>query len=155
VRCFGVEASDFFVLVEKLHRTVQQDMHIDSLIGIGAIGRMFGDLKECAFKGDGVVLSDSALLFKAQGSFDLGGAGFSPGGLGLGSWLGEFAVMLGERALEHDLCLGWVFRSRSSEFTDQPVLESSPQSLDSAFGLRRTCWDEGYPELLQASAYLG
>src|SRR5262244_2629650 len=63
--------------------------------------------------------------------------------------------MLGEIALEHDLCLGWGFRSRSSEFTDQPVLESSPQSLDSAFGLRRTCWDQRYPELLQASAHLG
>src|SRR5262249_44058365 len=100
-----------------------------------AIERGFGDLKERAFKGDGVVLSKSAFLFKAQGSFDLGGAGFSPGGLGLGSWLGEFAVMLGEIALEHDLCLGWGFRSRSSEFTDQPVLESAPQSFDSAFGL--------------------
>ena len=76
MRCFGVEASDFFVLVEKLHRAVQQHMDIDSFIGKGAIGRLFGDLKERAFKGDGMVLSDSALLFKAQGSFDLGGAGF-------------------------------------------------------------------------------
>src|SRR5262249_55170418 len=115
---------------EKLHRTVQQHMDINSLIGVGARGRRFGDLKERAFKGDGVILSDSAFLFKAQGSFDQGGVGFSPGGLGLGGWLGEFAVMLGEIALEHDLCLGWGFRSRSSEFTDQPVLESSPQSLD-------------------------
>ena len=81
MRCFGVEASDFFVLVKKLHRPVQQHMHIDSLIGIGAIGRLFRDLKERAFKGNGMVLSDSALLFKAQGSFDLGGVGFSPGGL--------------------------------------------------------------------------
>ena len=147
--------SDFFILVEKLHRTVQQHMHIDSLIGVGAIGRLFGDLKERAFKGDGVILSDSALLFKAQGSFDLGGVGFSPGGLGLGRELGELAVVLGEMPFEHDLCLGWGFRSRSSEFTDQPVLESSPQSLDSALGLRRTCWDQGHPELLQGSAYLG
>lgn len=73
--------SDFFVLVEKLHRTVQQYMDIDSLIGVGAIGRLFGDLKERAFKGNGMVLSDGAFLFKAQGSFDLSGAGFSPGGL--------------------------------------------------------------------------
>ena len=71
------------------------------------------------------------------------------------SWFGEFAVVLGEMPFKHDLCLGWGFRSRSSEFTDQPVLEGSPQSLDSAFGLRRTCWDEGDPELLQASADLG
>ena len=56
-------------------------MHIDSLIGVGAIGRMFGDLKERAFKGDGMILSHGALLLKAQGSFDLSGAGFSPGGL--------------------------------------------------------------------------
>src|SRR6516225_8013177 len=103
-------------------------MHIDPFVGVGAIGRWFGDLKERAFKGDGVVLSDGAFLFKAQSFFDLGGAGFSPGGLGLGGWLGELAVMLGEMTLEHDLCLGWGFRSRSSEFTDQPVLES-PHSL--------------------------
>src|SRR5262249_32419621 len=134
--------------------SVQQHIHIDSLIGVGSRGRRFGDLKERAFKGDGVVLSNSAFLFKAQGSFDLGGAGFSPGGLGLGRGLGEFAVVLREVTLEHDLRLGWGFRRRSSEFTDQPVLKSSPQSLDSAFGLRRTCWDEGYSELLQASAYL-
>ena len=78
--------SDFFVLVEKLHRTVQQHMDIDSLVGIGAIGRLVGDLKERAFKGDSMVLSDGALLFKAQGFFNLGGAGFSPGGLQLGGW---------------------------------------------------------------------
>src|SRR5215467_14407558 len=58
--------------------------------------------------------------------------------------------MVGEIALEHDLCLGWGFRSRSSEFTDQPVLESFPQSFDSAFGLRGAGRDQGYPELLQA-----
>src|SRR5215510_7420704 len=63
--------------------------------------------------------------------------------------------VLGEIALEHDLCLGLAFSSCASEFTDQPILESSPQSLDSAFGLRRTCWDQRYPELLQASAHLG
>ena len=73
--------SDFFVLVEKLYCTVQQHMHIDSLIGVGAIGRLFRDLKERAFKGDGVILSHRTLLFKAQGLFDLGGAGFSPGGV--------------------------------------------------------------------------
>src|SRR5262249_1551537 len=123
VRCCGVKASYFFVLVEKLHRAVQQHMHIDSLIGVGAIGRGFGDLKERAFKGDGVVLSNSAFLFKAWGSFDLGGAGFSPGGLRLGGWLGEFAVIVGEMTLEHDLRLGLVFSSRFSEFTDQSVLE--------------------------------
>src|SRR5215468_10288713 len=130
-------------------------MHIDSLIGVGARGRRFGDLKERAFKGDGVILSDSAFLFKAQGSFNLGGAGFSPGGLGLGRGLGEFAVVLREVTLEHDLRLGWGFRRRSSEFTDQPVLESSPQSFDSAFGLWGAGRDQGYPELLQSSAYLG
>src|SRR5262249_57316357 len=111
------------------HWIVQQHIHIDSLIGVGSRGRRFGDLKERAFKGDGVVLSNSAFLFKAQGSFDLGGAGFSPGGLGLGRWLGEFTVVLGEVTLEHNLRLGLSFGSRSAEFTDQSVLESSPQSL--------------------------
>ena len=62
---------DFFFLVEKLHRAVQQHMDIDPLIGVGAIGRLFRDLKERAFKGDGVILSHGALLFKAQGLFDL------------------------------------------------------------------------------------
>ena len=111
-------------------------MDIDPLVGVGAIGRLFRDLKECAFKGDGVILSHGALLFKAQGLLDLCGAGFSPGGLRLGGWLGEFAVMLGEVTLEHDLRLGFGFCPRSSEFADQAVLKSSPQSLDSALGLR-------------------
>ena len=102
-----------------------------------------------------MVLSDSALLFKAQGFFDLGGTSFCPGRLPLGRWLGELAVMLGEVTLDHDLCLGWVFGSRSSEFTDQPVLESSPQSLDSALGLRGACRDQCHPELFQASSHLG
>src|SRR6266436_6491658 len=93
-------------------------MHIDSLVGVGAIGRLLRDLKERAFKGNGVALSDGALLFKAQGSFDPGGAGFSPGGFCLGGRLGELPVMLGEMTLEHDLRLGFSFSSRSSEFTD-------------------------------------
>ena len=90
-----------------------------------------------------MVLSDGALLFKAQGFFDLSGVGFSPGGLRLDSPLGELVVVLGELTLEHDLRLGLVFRPRSSEFTDQAVLESSPQPLDSALGLRRTGRDQG------------
>ena len=57
-------------------------MHIDPLVGVGAIGRLLQDLKERAFKGDGVVLSDGALLFKAQGFWD--GVRYSPGGLRLG-----------------------------------------------------------------------
>src|SRR5215813_13914872 len=120
-------------------------MDIDSFIGKRAIGRMFGDLKERAFRGDGMILSDGALLLKAKSSLDLGGVGFSPGGLGLGRGLGELAVVLREVTLEHDLRLGWGFRRRSSEFTDQPILESSPQSLDSAFGLRGAGRDQGYP----------
>jgi hypothetical protein len=95
-----------------------------------------------------VVLSHSTLLLKTQGSFDLGGAGFSPGGLGLGKGLGEFAVVLREVTLEHDLRLGWIFRRRLSEFTDQPVLKSSPQSLDSTLGLWGAGRDQGHPELL-------
>src|SRR5262245_45341008 len=130
-------------------------MHIDSLIGVGAVRGRFGDLKERAFKGDGMILSHGALLFKAQGSFDLGGAGFSPCGLGLGRGLGEFAVVLREVTLEHDLRLGLTFSSCASEFTDQPILESSPQSLDSALSLRGAGRDQGYPELLKASAHLG
>src|SRR5206468_10518976 len=63
--------------------------------------------------------------------------------------------MLGEVTLDHDLCLGWVFGSRFSEFTDQAVLESSPQSLDSALGLRGACRDQGDPEFAQASSHLG
>ena len=39
-------------------------MDINPLVGVGAIGRLFGDLKERAFKGDGVILSDGALLLK-------------------------------------------------------------------------------------------
>ena len=64
-------------------------------------------------------------------------------------------VMLGEVTLEQDLRLGLGFSPRSSEFTNQAVLEGSPQSLDSALGLRGACRDQGDPELLQASSHLG
>src|SRR4029450_4807798 len=63
--------------------------------------------------------------------------------------------MLGEVTLEQDLRLGWVFGPRFSEFTDQPVLEGSPQPLDSALGLWGAGRDQGHPELLQPSAHLG
>ena len=78
---FGIELYDLLFLVEKLHRPVQKDMHIDSLVGVGAIGRFLRDLKDSSLKGDGVVFGHSALLLKAQGLFDLGGGGFSPGRL--------------------------------------------------------------------------
>ncbi len=54
-------------------------MHIDSLVGVGAIGRFLRDLNDNSLKGNGVVFGHSALLLKAQGLFDFGGAGFSPG----------------------------------------------------------------------------
>jgi hypothetical protein len=81
VRRFGIEPCDFFSLVEKLHRAVQKDMHIDSLVNVGAIGRFVRDLKDSSLKGDGVVFGHSALLLKAQSLFDLSGVGFSPGRL--------------------------------------------------------------------------
>ena len=82
-------------------------MHIDPLIGVGAIGRWLGDLKERAFKGDGMVLSDSALLFKAQGLVRSGWSWlFSRRALHWAGGLENLAVMLGEVTLEHDLCLG-------------------------------------------------
>jgi len=79
VRRFGIEPCDILFLVEKLHRAVQKDMHIDSLVGVGAIGRFLRYLKDNSLKGNGVVFGHSALLLKAQGLFDFGGAGFSPG----------------------------------------------------------------------------
>lgn len=71
MRCFGVEGSDFLVLVEKLHGTVQQHMDIDPLVGVGAIGGCLGDLKDAPFETDGVILGHRALLLEAQRLFDL------------------------------------------------------------------------------------
>ena len=71
MRCFGIEAGDFFFLVEKLHRAVEQHMDIDSFIGKGAVGRFLGDLKDSAFKGDGVIFGHRALLFETQSWFNL------------------------------------------------------------------------------------
>ena len=52
---FGVEGGDFFFLVKKLHRAIQQHMDIDSLVGVGVVGRCLGDLKEAPFETDGVI----------------------------------------------------------------------------------------------------
>ena len=71
MRCFGVEASDFFFLVEKLHCTVQKHMDIDSLIGVGAMGRFLRDLKDDSIEGDRIVVGHSTLLFETQSLFDL------------------------------------------------------------------------------------
>jgi hypothetical protein len=109
VRRFGVEASDFFVLVEKLHRTVQQHMHINPRVGVRS--DRVGDLKERAFKGDGVVLSDGAFCLKHRTFSIWVELAFLQAGLRLGGRLGEFAVMFGEIALEHDLPLGVGFSS--------------------------------------------
>ena len=81
MRRFGIEPCDFLFLVEKLHRPVQNHMHIDSLVGVGALGRFLRDLQYTSLKGDGVVFGHSTLLLKAQGLFDLRGDGFSPGRL--------------------------------------------------------------------------
>ena len=53
------------MFIEKLHRAVQEHMHVNSLIGIGAMGRSLRDLKEDAIKGDGIVVGDRAFFFKA------------------------------------------------------------------------------------------
>ena len=68
-------------------------MDIDSLIGVGAMGRVLGDLKDNPIEGDGIIVGHRTLVFKAQSQLDLLGAGFSPGGLCL-SGPGELSVML-------------------------------------------------------------
>jgi len=42
VRRFGIEAGDFFFLVEKLDRAVEQHKDSDFFIGKGAVGRFLG-----------------------------------------------------------------------------------------------------------------
>ena len=79
-------------------------MHLDFLMGVRAIGRFLGDLKDNAIEGDGIVVGDRTLVFKAQSLFDLLGGGLFPDRLCL-SGLGEFSVMLGQIALEQGLGL--------------------------------------------------
>ena len=79
---------------------------------------------------------------------------FLQAGLCLGR-LGEHAVMLGQIAIEHGLSLFSGFGLGQSQFTDQPVLESSPQSLDSSLGLRGTGENEGDPEFIEGSTHFG
>src|ERR1044071_1840315 len=98
--------------------------------------RCLRDLQNRPFESDRVVLSHRTLLFETQSPFDLQSTDFSPGGLCL-SRLGELAVMHGEMAIKHDGCFLHVFGLGQPQLTDQPVLESVPQSFDSALGLGR------------------
>ena len=77
-------------------------MYLDSLVGIGARGRLLRDLKDGSIEGDRIVVGHRTLLFETQSLFDLLRAGLSPGGLRF-SRLGELAVMLGQIAIEHPL----------------------------------------------------
>lgn len=114
-------------------------MDIDSPVGVGAIGRWLGDLKDGAFESDRVVLRHGALLLETQSLLELLSADFSPGGLSFSRRFGEFTVMLGEVTLQHGLCLLLGLGSRYSQLTDEPVLKGFPQSFDSALGLRGAC----------------
>src|SRR6266481_1296201 len=109
-------------------------MDIDSLVGVGTIGRLLGDLKDRSFETDGVVVAYGTLLLKTQGLGDLVQADFSPGGHRVSRGLRELTVMLGEVALQHGLRLG--LRLCPSELADEAVLKGPPQSFDSALGLR-------------------
>jgi hypothetical protein len=47
-------------------------MDVDSLIGVGAVGRFLGNLKDDdPIKGDGVIVGNRAALFKAPRLFNL------------------------------------------------------------------------------------
>lgn len=110
-------------------------MHIDSFIGVGTIGRFLRDLKDDPIEGDGIIVGHGTLFFNAQRLIDRLGMDLFPSGLGL-SGLGEFTVVLAEVSIEHGLRLGKCLALANLSFTDQSVLESSPQSFDPSLGLR-------------------
>jgi hypothetical protein len=56
----------FFCFVEKLHCAVQVDVHIDSVLGVGAMRRFLRDLKDHPIEGDRVIVGHRAPLFEAQ-----------------------------------------------------------------------------------------
>src|ERR1700747_3025052 len=66
-------------------------MDIDSLVGVGTIGRLLRDLKDGSFETDGVVVAYGTLLLKTQGLRDLVQADFSPGGHRVSRGLREHA----------------------------------------------------------------
>lgn len=121
-------------------------MHIDSLVGIGAIGGGLGDLKEQSIKSNRVVFSDGTLLFETQSPLDLESTEFSPGRLCL-SRLSESTVMDGKVAMEDHGCLLDGLGLGQAQLTDQPILESVPQSLDSPLALRAMGQDQRHSEL--------
>src|SRR5438132_11393638 len=111
-------------------------MDIDSLVDVGTIGRLLGDLKDSPFETDGIVVAYGTLLLKTQGLGDLVQADFSPGGHRVSRGLRELTVMLGEVALQHGLRLSLGLRLCPSELADEAVLKGTPQSFDSALGMR-------------------
>src|SRR5688500_9189824 len=121
-------------------------MDIDSLISIGAIGRCLRDLQDRPFKRYCIVLSHGTLLFETQSLFDLKRAEFSPGRLCF-SGLSELTVMHGEVPIQDGLSLFHALSLGQPQLTDQPILESVPQSLDSPLGLRGMGQDQSHPEL--------
>jgi hypothetical protein len=126
VRCFGVEGGDFFILIEKLDRAVQQHMHIDSFIDLGMEGRLFRDLKDRTLESNRIVFGHRAPILETQGRVDLKGADFFPGRLSVERRLRESAVMPAEVALKYGLCLLFGFGSGQSELAEQSVLKRFP-----------------------------
>ncbi len=129
-------------------------MDIDSLIGVGARGRVLGDLKDDPIEADRIIVGHRTLVFKAQSLFNFLGTGFSPGRHCLGG-LGELSVMLWPITIEHGLSLLNSLGFGQPQFTDQSVLEGSPQSFDPPLGLRRAGEDQGDPEFIERSAHFG
>src|ERR1044071_880653 len=105
-------------------------MHIDSLIGVRAKGRAFGDLEDRPFETHRIVLSHGTLLFKTQSPFNLYSTDFSPSRIGR-SRLGKLTVVHGEITFQDGLCLFGSLGLGQAQFTDQPILESVPQSFRS------------------------
>ena len=68
-------------------------MDIDSLVGVGTMGRLLGDLKDRSFETDGVVVAYGTLLLKAQGLGDSVQADFSPGGHRVRAWVFACALL--------------------------------------------------------------
>src|SRR6266404_9410428 len=102
-------------------------MDIDSLVGVGTIGRLLGDLKDSPFETDGIVVAYGTLLLKTQGLGDLVQADFSPGGHRVSRGVRELTVMLGEVA-EKSLT--------PDNFDDCSLLDRTPVPITIEFELR-------------------
>jgi hypothetical protein len=112
--------------------TVQTGKDVDAGASVAAATGAGVELQQPAIPGDGVIVSDGALVLEAADALKVRRR-WLPGGIGMCRGLREARVVPREKAIKHALGRGKSAGLGEAQFHDEPILEGAKEPFHTPF----------------------